>query len=270
MTTYLQTAIHAALKAGDEILKVYEHDFRVETKDDRSPLTEADKQSNTVILECLESTKIPVISEEIKNMDYDQRSGWDLCWLVDPLDGTKEFIKKNGEFTVNIALIKNGFPLMGVVYVPVVKKMYFAGRNVGSYVLNFKENNIFPELDSILENASKLPVDTPAERYTIVASRSHLSKETEAFIDRCKAKYGDVKLISRGSSLKLCMVAEGQAQVYPRLAPTMEWDTAAAHAVAKYAGCYVLDFNTREELQYNKSDLINPYFIVLRDETNDI
>lgn len=267
--TYLQTAISAALKAGEEILKVYKKDFGMETKDDRSPLTEADKRSNEVILNILKPTGIPVISEEIKNIDYSKRSGWNLCWLVDPLDGTKEFIKRNGEFTVNIALIKKKLPVIGVVYLPVTRKLYFASEESGSFVLDLNEDNSLQDLSMIMDKAFKLPTDTTPDMYTIVASRSHLSKETESFIQKCREKYGHVTLVSRGSSLKLCMVAEGQAQVYPRLAPTMEWDTAAAHAVAKFAGCHVLEFNTRQELQYNKADLLNPYFIVIRDETNN-
>lgn len=266
--THLQTAIRAALKAGEEILAVYEKDFSVETKDDCSPLTEADKRSNEVILEILKPTGVPVISEEIKNTDYARRSRWCLCWLVDPLDGTKEFIKRNGEFTVNIALIRNGLPILGVVYLPVTKKLYFASEDMGSFLLNFNENDSVSDLSTILDNADKLPVEPLPDVYTIVASRSHLSKDTEAFIDSCKKEYGNVALVSRGSSLKLCMVAEGQAHVYPRLAPTMEWDTAAAHAVARFAGCHVLDFTTRKELKYNKADFLNPYFIVLRDGTN--
>lgn len=266
---YLKTAIHAALKAGEEILKVYEKDFSVETKEDSSPLTEADKRSNKAILEILKPIEVPVISEEIKNLDYSQRSGWDLCWLIDPLDGTKEFIKRNGEFTVNIALIKNELPIMGIVYLPVSKKLYFASEEVGSFVINVNENDGVSDLSRILDKATKLPVGPLPDIYTIVASRSHLSKDTEAFIESCKKEHGDVVLVSMGSSLKLCMVAEGQAQVYPRLAPTMEWDTAAAHAIAKFSGCYVLDFNTRKELRYNKADLLNPYFIVLRDETSN-
>ncbi|HET8573291.1 MAG TPA: 3'(2'),5'-bisphosphate nucleotidase CysQ [Edaphocola sp.] len=262
----LLLAIKAALKAGEKILTVYERDFNVETKADQSPLTEADQQSNEVILTFLEESGIPVISEEIKNMDYAQRAHWQRCWLVDPLDGTKEFIKRNGEFTVNIALIENGKPVLGVVYIPVQRKLFFAAEGQGSFVYAFRENEDMPDMPSLLQRAQKLDHLALPDVYTVVASRSHLSPETEAFIRKCKEKHRELALVSMGSSLKLCLVAERKAHVYPRLAPTMEWDTAAAHAVAKFAGCSVLDFDTREELHYNKENLLNPHFIVLREE----
>lgn len=260
----LMLAINAAIKAGEKILTVYEQDFTVDTKADQSPLTEADRQSNEVILAFLKDTDIPVISEEIKNMDYAQRAHWQQCWMVDPLDGTKEFVKRNGEFTVNIALIDNGKPVLGVVYVPVQRKLFFASEETGSFVYTFKENEALADWDSLSQRAQKLDSPLLPPVYTIVASRSHLSPETEVFINTCKEKYGEISLVSMGSSLKLCLVAEGRAHVYPRLAPTMEWDTAAAHAVAKFAGCEVLDFHSREELRYNKENLLNPHFIVLR------
>lgn len=262
----LALAVKAAIKAGEEILKIYEQDFTIETKQDASPLTEADRQSNKVILEKIEPTGIPIISEEIKNMDYQERANWQQCWMVDPLDGTKEFIKKNGEFTVNIALIEQGQPVLGVVYIPVTRKLFFATAELGSFVYTFHENEKMPDMTSLLKRAEKLDAPPLPDVYTIVASRSHLSPETKDFIDECKKKYREVALISKGSSIKLCLVAEGKAHVYPRIAPTMEWDTAAAHAVAKFAGCSVLDYHTRKELQYNKENLRNPYFIVLREE----
>lgn len=262
----LMLAIEAAIKAGERILTVYERDFSVETKADQSPLTEADQQSNDVILAYLKDTGIPVISEEIKNMDYAQRAQWRQCWMVDPLDGTKEFVKRNGEFTVNIALIDNEKPVLGVVYVPVQRKLFFAAENLGSFVYTFMNNEALPDWASLSQRAKKLGNLALPDVYTIVASRSHLSAETEVFINNCKDKYHEIALVSMGSSLKLCLVAEGKAHVYPRLAPTMEWDTAAAHAVAKFAGCAVLDFHSREELRYNKENLLNPHFIVLREE----
>lgn len=261
---YLINAINAALKAGDEILKVYALDFEVEQKKDNSPLTEADKASNNVIVERLEPTGIPIISEEIKNIPYNQRADWKECWIVDPLDGTKEFIKRNGEFTVNIALVSHGVPVAGVVYIPVSGTLYFAAEELGSFSINLKDKHQLPDWEVLLEKAEKLPATDKYDKYTIVASRSHLNAETEKFIEECKKEHGEVALMSRGSSIKLCMVAEGKAQVYPRIAPTMEWDTAAAHAIAKYAGCEVLNFETKKELVYNKENLLNPFFIVKR------
>lgn len=260
----LSIAIKASIAAGKEIIAIYERDFQVEYKADQSPLTEADKNANGVIVTLLKETKIPIISEEIKNIDFSERKNWNQCWVVDPLDGTKEFVKKNGEFTVNIALVENGIPVLGVVYAPILKKIYFAAKGLGSYSFIVPSLNSVFDLDECLQTAQKLEGSNLPEIYTIVASRSHLSKETEDFISDCKEKYGDVVMVSKGSSLKLCMVAEGVANVYPRIAPTMEWDTAAAHAVAKYAGCYVTDFETKEELIYNKENLLNPYFIVGR------
>lgn len=261
---YLEMAIQAAILAGEKILEVYTRDFEVISKSDQSPLTEADIQSNEVILSTLKPTGIPVISEEIKCMDYDQRSNWEMCWMVDPLDGTKEFVKRNGEFTVNIALINKGMPVLGVVYLPVLRKLYFTSDKIGSHVILLHENELLPDMVSLQKRAKHLSHQVFPDIYTIVASRSHSSPATEAFVDNCKSKHNEIALVSHGSSLKLCMVAEGKAHVYPRLGPTMEWDTAAAHAIAKFAGCKVLDFYTKKELRYNKEDLLNPYFIVLR------
>lgn len=260
----LNTAIEAAYLGGIEILKIYNQDFEVETKSDNSPLTLADKNANAEIIKILKQTNIPIISEEIKAMDFSERKNWNKCWIVDPLDGTKEFIKKNGEFTVNIALTENGVPTLGVVLVPVIGKLYFAEKGLGSYSLTLGGSPDTLDYQELKENAQELSSAKTPEKFTIVASRSHLSTETEAFINQCKEKYGEVETVSKGSSIKLCLVAEGKANVYPRIAPTMEWDTAAAHAVAKYAGCEVIDFETREELKYNKENLLNPYFIVQR------
>ncbi len=259
----LKIAVNAALKAGKAILDVYQNDFDVEVKADQSPLTEADKKSNKVIVDDLSTTDIPIISEEIKNMDYQERQNWQLCWMVDPLDGTKEFVKKNGEFTVNIALINNGLPILGVVYWPVADKLYFATEELGSFVAKVKPTETVEEINNLVAHSEVLTQAKQPEVFSIVASRSHLSEETLAFVDDCKKRYGKVNLVSKGSSLKLCMVAEGAAHVYPRLAPTMEWDTAAAHAVAKFSGCQVYDYTTKQELNYNKENLLNPYFVVL-------
>ncbi len=260
--SHLINAINAAVEAGKAILEVYEKDFDVFYKLDKSPLTIADELADTIINERLIDT-FPILSEEGKSIPFHERKAWETFWLVDPLDGTKEFIKKNGEFTVNIALVKNSIPVLGVVFLPVTGVLYFSSKETGSYVYQISDFQEVVDLEELLKKATQLHQQTFPEIYTIVASRSHLSKETEEFIEGMKTEYGKVNLISKGSSIKLCLVAEGKANVYPRIAPTMEWDTAAAHAVAKYAGCNVLDYNTRDELTYNKENLLNPPFIVL-------
>lgn len=262
MKENLLLAIKACMMAGEVIMDVYNRDFNVNFKEDKSPLTEADKLGDEKIHSILLNT-YPIISEETNSLPFKVRKQWKRCWLVDPLDGTKEFVKRNGEFTVNIALIEDGVPKLGVVYIPANKIIYFGSEETGSYVhdlATIKDNDI----NDIITKAQSLKESKLPEIYTIVASRSHMSAETENFINGCKQKFGKIDLISKGSSIKLCLVAEGKANVYPRLAPTMEWDTAAAHAVAKYAGCRVSDFSTGEELTYNKENLLNPHFIVIR------
>ena len=265
MKDNLHVAIQAAIEGGKQILDVYSQDFSVYTKEDNSPLTEADRRAHEVIKDLLLPTNLPLLSEEGKMIPYDERKGWSEFWLVDPLDGTKEFIKKNGEFTVNIALIKNGTPVLGVVYVPVTGLLYF-GHSAGSYSIAVNNGNK-SDVEALEKNALQMPLQTATDVYTVVASRSHNTPETEEFIDVKRKKHGDVNMISAGSSLKLCLVAEGKAQVYPRLAPTMEWDTAAGHAVAKFAGCEVYNFKTNTELEYNKENLLNPWFVVERMES---
>lgn len=238
----LKTAIRAAIEAGQDIMAIYDDpaaDFEVERKADNSPLTRADKAAHARIVSYLEPTGIPVLSEEGAHLPYSIRRNWDRLWIVDPLDGTKEFIKRNGEFTVNIALVENGVPVLGVIYVPVKQQLYH----------------------------SKMEMKEVAPRpFTVVASRSHLSPETAAFIEELRKEHPDLELISSGSSLKICLVAEGKADIYPRHAPTMEWDTAAGDAIARAAGCIVMDAQTGTPLVYNKEDLHNPWFIVSRVE----
>ncbi len=266
MKENLHVAIQAAIEGGKQILDVYSQDFSVFTKQDNSPLTEADRNAHEVIKDLLFSTGLPLLSEEGKTIPFEDRKDWDTFWLVDPLDGTKEFIKKNGEFTVNIALIKNGTPVLGVVYVPVTGMLYFGYEGGGSHCIAVTEDNI-ADVAALEANAAALPVASASGMYTVVASRSHNTPETEEFIDKKRALHGEVNMVSAGSSLKLCLVAEGKAQVYPRLAPTMEWDTAAGHAVAKFAGCEVYNFKTNTELEYNKENLLNPWFVVERMES---
>jgi len=254
-------------------MSVYNSDILVELKEDKSPLTLADKKSNEVITNLLKDTPYPILSEEGKSIPYSERKDWERFWLIDPLDGTKEFIKRNGEFTVNIALIENGIPIIGVIYVPVTDYLYFASKERGAYLVS--DHNLEFEFEMQVENSKpaqelkilqhsgdKLPLKKKARPFTAVASRSHLSPDTENYLNTLKEKHGEVEMISSGSSLKLCLVAEGKADVYPRLAPTMEWDTAAGQAIAECAGKKVTDFNTGLPLTYNKENLLNPSFIV--------
>ncbi|QIE58254.1 3'(2'),5'-bisphosphate nucleotidase CysQ [Rasiella rasia] len=257
MKTLLDTAIKASIKAGDEILKIYATNFEVETKGDDSPLTRADQNANTVINAYLQPTSIPIISEENKQTEYEERRHWTQCWIVDPLDGTKEFVKRNGEFTVNIALIKDGKPVLGVIYVPVSNELYFTNHQATkSYKCIIDSNNT---LEEIFSNAAPI---FPAEKtrpIKVVGSRSHLNDDTKMFIE---ALDGATEIVSKGSSLKFCLVAEGKAHVYPRFAPTMEWDTAAGQAICQAAGVQVVMADTKTPLVYNKENLLNPYFIV--------
>lgn len=250
-------ALEAAVKAGIAILDVYRSPFAVEHKEDRSPLTLADKNAHKVIAEMLRETGIPLLSEEGKIIPFSERSGWKELWIVDPLDGTKEFIKRNGEFTVNIAFVKDGIALFGVIYQPVTGLLYY-GEGNAAYRIKDASGRRGSQL---LRDQERLDSSAIPETYTVVASRSHLSPETSEFIDDAKKTHGQVDLISSGSSLKLCMVAEGKAHVYPRFAPTMEWDTAAGHAIVKAAGKNVYAYSTGEELRYNKPDLLNDWFI---------
>ena len=253
-------AINASIEGGHAIMDVYASDFAVEHKDDKSPLTLADKNCNEVIEDHLKGTDIPFLSEEGAKITYEDRKDWEYSWLVDPLDGTKEFVKRNGEFTVNIALIHNGDPIVGVIYVPVKEELYFAMEGLGSYKV--RQNQIIDNLEALISSSDKLPIDYQRNNYVIVGSRSHMSAETEVFFQDMKKEHGNVEIMAVGSSLKLCMVAEGKADAYPRYAPTMEWDTGAGHAIAKYAGFSVQQYNTSDDVVYNKEDLLNPWFLV--------
>lgn len=255
-TIDIEEVIAIAVEAGQAILEVYARDFDVVTKEDSSPLTEADERSNAIIVRGLkqltEGGDLPIISEETRLMPYEVRRDWDLLWLVDPLDGTKEFIKKNGEFTVNIALVKDGLPVLGVIYVPVAGTVYYAIEGRGAWKRQAGK-------DERLHVRSRRDGD----KLLIVASRSHNSPEVEAWVADKKREYGEVDYVAAGSSLKFCLLAEGRADAYPRLAPTMEWDTGAGHVIAREAGARVLVHGEDRELSYNKENLLNPHFVVL-------
>lgn len=261
MQDVLKIAIVAALEAGKAILEIYHSgEFDVEIKGDNSPLTKADTSSHNVIMSFLTKTNIPVLSEEGKAISYEERKNWKQLWIVDPIDGTKEFIKRNGEFTVNIALIKNQKPLIGVIFVPVTGVLYFSTKTKGAFKVFVDQENF--DIDVLISNAIQLPSKREDDTFTIVASRSHMSPETESYVKEMLNKYGAVNLISKGSSLKLCMVAEGSADCYPRFAPTMEWDTAAGQAICEHAGFEVLDWKTKKTMLYNREVLLNSWFLV--------
>ncbi|MGE4017457.1 MAG: 3'(2'),5'-bisphosphate nucleotidase CysQ [Cyclobacteriaceae bacterium] len=249
----LRLAIAASEEACAAILEVYNsNNFETELKGDNSPLTLADKKSHEVIERHLKATGIPILSEEGKDIPYEARKNWHRLWLVDPLDGTKEFIKRNGEFTVNIALIENQQPILGVVAVPVTGEVFFGGIGLG--VTKRSRNSKF-EIQDLKSKQSEILNFESGIR--VVASRSHMNDETKAFIE----KLGPTEIISAGSSLKFMLLAEGKADIYPRFGPTLEWDTAAAHAILNALGLSLKKTDGGEELKYNKENLLNPYFI---------
>jgi len=261
MKQFLNTAITAALEAGKAILEIYHSgEFDVEIKGDNSPLTKADIASHNVIMTYLIKTDIPVLSEEGKAIPYEERRDWKRLWILDPIDGTKEFIKRNGEFTVNIALIEDQKPLVGVIFVPVTGELYFSSKDMGAFKVLVDLENF--DIETLILNGNKLPLEREDKTFTIVASRSHMSKETEEYVQEMRNIHGEVHLISKGSSLKLCMVAEGTADCYPRFAPTMEWDTSAGQAICEHAGFKVIDWGTKENMLYNREELLNNWFLV--------
>ncbi|MEM9678750.1 MAG: 3'(2'),5'-bisphosphate nucleotidase CysQ [Bacteroidota bacterium] len=251
----------AAIKAGKAIMEVYNSSYEIEYKEDKSPLTEADKKANDIINSYLWPTKIPVISEENKQAEFSERAHWNTCWIVDPLDGTKEFIKRNGEFTVNIALASNGQPQLGVIYVPVARTVYYAevdAQKAFKSILDDTDETI----DGILKHKLSLIPKSTSGSLRVVGSRSHMNEDTTKFVEDLKKDNNDIEIVSRGSSLKFCLVAEGKADIYPRFAPTMEWDTAAGQAICNAVGINVLSLEDNQPLRYNKPNLLNPFFKV--------
>ncbi len=252
MKKELSVAIKAAISAGERIMEIYNDpnaDFEVERKADNSPLTKADRAAHLQIVSELEPLQIPILSEEGRAIPFEQRREWDRLWIVDPLDGTKEFIKRNGDFTVNIALVQYGVPVLGVIYIPVTGDLYYGDIEEGAFKVSGGVT-------------TKLPIERESrEEYIVVASRSHLSDETVAFIDSLRESHPTIDMVSRGSSLKICLVAEGLADVYPRFAPTMEWDTAAGDAILRAAGGVLTHTDSEKPLEYNKENLLNPHFI---------
>jgi len=242
-----------AKKAGDRIMQIYQQDFKIEFKNDNSPLTKADIRSNEIITESLKDLflEIPILSEENGEVPYNNRKNWEYFWLIDPLDGTKEFVKKNGEFTVNMALIHKDTPVLGVIYAPVLGILYYAQKEKGVFK---QEKNKRPR---------RLPIYNHIHNdiLKVIVSKSHYNQETINFVNNLKNQYKKIEFINIGSSLKFCLIAEGKADIYPRLAPTMEWDTAAGQAIIEQAGGEILEFKAQTPLKYNKQNLLNPYFI---------
>ena len=260
MHTHLQIAIQAAIEAGEAIMEIYKKDFEVAFKADDSPLTEADQKANHVIMKYLEKTEFPIISEENKQTDYEVRKQWDSCWIVDPLDGTKEFIKKNGEFTVNIALIHDQKTTLGDIYVPATKLLYYADASTKLAQKVQLDKAVF-DMNFIQKNAKAIQPKENEKNLRVVGSRSHMNEDTTNFIESLKTKK-EIEVVSKGSSLKFCLVADGYADIYPRFAPTMEWDTAAGQAICKAVGLQIIDQKTGAEMLYNRENLLNNYFMV--------
>lgn len=258
----LKAVNEIAISAGSEILDVYNSDQAIEvsTKQDDSPLTDADRRAHRLIVDRLGSLTpdIPLLSEESDAIDYGLRKSWQRYWLIDPLDGTKEFINRNGEFTVNIALIENGESVAGVVHVPVSGISYFGGIGIGAWKQD--SNQPGSEAQRIISRRMQ-----EGSGVRIVASRRHLGQQLDMLVRKIENHFGDATLLNMGSSLKMCLLAEGSADIYPRMAPTSEWDTAAAHGILSAAGGEIVDLQF-QPLRYNsKPELLNPYFIALAD-----
>lgn len=247
------------IKANNKIMQIYQNSFdnlKIKYKQDKSPITIADLESNKIICSQLNSINnlfnidILIISEENKNIVWEKRKNYEYCWLVDPIDGTKEFIKKNGEFTTNIGLIKNGKVIFGIVGIPTLNTIYWGGVNIPSLKFNYQTN----ESQLLIPRISQNP-------FIVVISRSHSDQDTVNYLKTLETTYKNVKTIVTGSSIKLLMIAEGIANIYPRFGYTMEWDTCAAHGVLKGLNINIINYFDNNELNYNKKNLLNPYFI---------
>jgi 3'(2'), 5'-bisphosphate nucleotidase len=254
-TIDIHSLIRTAREAGDAILEIYRQDFEIYEKQDASPLTEADLASHRIIVDALQklTPDTPVLSEEDADIPFAERSRWSSYWLIDPLDGTKEFIKKNDEFTVNIALVEEHRPRIGVVHVPATGVTFYGESGKGAFRIE--------EGETVQIHVTR-PAQTPLR---IAGSRSHAGSSLQTFLE----KIGEYEIVSMGSSLKLCLVAEGKADIYPRLGPTSEWDTAAAQAVVEAAGGMVTDTSGNPLLYNTKESLLNPHFLVFGDPGRD-
>lgn len=262
----LPYAYNAALRAGAAILSIYDgvEDYELTIKDDNTPLTAADREAHRIIREYLALTRVPLLSEEGREMLYEERRGWDLYWMVDPLDGTKEFLKGNGEFTVNIALMLNNRPVLAVVYVPYIARMYFSDREVGSFLKTgaVADSDASQSAGEIFDGAVSLPLHTaPNDPIKIAVSRSHNNEETYRMINMIKTKFPDTEVVEQGSSYKFCLLAEGVIDCYVRTSNTYEWDTAAGELILEVAEGMTRALPSKDRLEYNKISLLNPHFI---------
>jgi len=246
--------------AGRRILEVYNSEFAVENKEDSSPLTLADKESHKIIDEGLKKFDFPVLSEEGREINYEERSVWKKFWMVDPLDGTKEFVNRNGEFTVNIALIEDGQSILGLIYVPAEDVLYFGTKSLGAFKIEGLSEQLTNDPSKLFSVSNRIPKNED-RAYTVVGSRSHMSDETLVFMESIRKEHPNVEILSKGSSLKLCLLAEGKADIYPRFAPTMEWDIAAGQAILEASGGEVIDWETKNRMLYNKENLRNNWFL---------
>jgi 3'(2'), 5'-bisphosphate nucleotidase len=261
MVDILKYVVQISLQAGKATLEFYGRNMEVEKKEDNSPITEADKLSNSILINGLQRYNLPVLSEESDKVGYETRKKWDEYWLIDPLDGTKEFIRKSDEYTINVALIKGTFPVMGVVYAPAKDLLFYGQAGYGSFkVENASEVNLAGCFSETIRR--KLPVGHSNPIPVVVASKSHMNQETEHFIQQIRQYYSTIQTEHYGSSLKLCMIAEGSADIYPRMGPTMEWDTAASQAIVEAVGYSVIQYPGGSRMSYNKENLLNPFFIV--------
>lgn len=259
-----EIALTAILKASSEVLKIYEQNHvDINYKLDKSPITQADKISSEIIRSTLAQTGIPVIDEEMRQEDYVNRKSWPYFWLVDPLDGTKEFINRNGEFTVNIALVQSRTPVMGLITIPVKGLLYWGDNKNGAYKIKLSDINRI-SYDLLLNQGKKLPVKLTSDALKVLVSRSHMEDQTLKYIEELKKQHAKVTTIEAGSSLKFCYLAEGKADIYVRFSPTMEWDTAAGHAIVTASGAKITKVLFGGRILYNKKSLKNKGFIVFR------
>ncbi len=263
----LDDVIKIAKMAGEIILDIYNSNFNISYKKNNSPVTTADRKANEFIKKkLLTILDIPVLSEEEQYIPFLERKNWELFWLIDPLDGTKEFINGEKDFTVNIALIYKNSPILGVVYAPALDLLYYGGKNIGSFKIDQKKKSKL-----CVSNMEKK--QNSMKKLSVVTSKSHLNLETKNFIEILKMYYNEVQTVSIGSSLKFCLIADGKADIYPRLAPTMEWDTAAAHSILKGVQGKIVEYRNVNslndlkflpELIYNKKNLLNPPFLAFK------
>lgn len=266
MKHLLEDIIKTILQAGDIVTKIYHTAFDVNTKSDNTPVTLADTLSSQYIINALKKHQLPILSEEEITFNPSEQPTTSTYFIVDPLDGTREFIKRNGEFTINIALIEHKEPVLGVVYAPALSLLYFGLNHFGAYKIantHLHKLALHPEytLDEILALADKLPVYNLPKVYTILTSRSHLDEKTIQYINNKRKEHGLIEYIRIGSSLKICLLAEGKAHEYPRFGKTMEWDTAAPHIILQEAGGNILDLKHLQPLKYHKTNFENPDFI---------